>query len=120
MRDWQKRTLKVLPIHIAVVVMIILASNCNQQVSSGPEISESQRRENTKLMPPGRHFMFVPLGTQIGDTVTYYEGMWMSQWGCTRIAFRPFVPRLRMAAAVTNPARLEKARVGIATLPAPC
>lgn len=90
MRDWQKRTLKVLPIHIAVVIAIVLATNCNQQLNQKPEITnvqrEVQRRENTKLMPTNQHSMKVPLGTQIGDTITCYDGLWISEWGCTQMA----------------------------------
>ena len=94
MKDWHKRTLKVLPICIAVVLIIIIGTNCNQRLSHKPAITEDhlkyqrevERRKNTKLMPPNQHSMKVPLGTQIGDTITCYDGLWISEWGCQRMA----------------------------------
>jgi len=79
---------------IGVVIAIVIATNCNHQANQEPEITESQRdfqrefqrRESTKLMPPGQHSMKVPLGTQIGDTITCYDGLWISEWGCQRMA----------------------------------
>ena len=86
MNDWLKRTLKILPFVAVAIFMTIYGLSCSPQFNEKPEITEAQRRANTKLMPTNQHSMKVPIGTQIGDTITCYDGIWLSEKACTNLA----------------------------------
>lgn len=95
-KDLWLRIIKSLFVHTLVVISILITTNCRQQheikaveEKTKPiaiEISGRLKREDVKLMQPGCHSMKVPMGTLVGDTVTYENGLWISDKTCMRIA----------------------------------
>ena len=86
-RDLRWKIIKSLIIIHIIVFISIITINCRIEPPNKINICEVPEREKIKLMPLSQHWMKVPIGTQIGNTITAHDGYWMSEQAIGRMAF---------------------------------